>query len=254
MADAAADKDKGNDPDLEAPKSFKPAAPDGRGNFVQHMIAKHGTPERVIEVLGDENVGYRERHNEDQQLVTRLQERLKGAPKVATGAKVLTPEEAKDYEAYLALGKPADLKKVVEDGATATKELTGIREREQIDIAAKSAGYNSALLSDIVRDKKLKLTLVERTVEGEKKKVAMVQPEGSTDAPVELTLYVDEKLLIYKPALEASEGSGAEEITKFPKQEGGRQGSSGRLTAKDTVNTYAKSKYSVPGQKSEKSA
>lgn len=55
---------------------------------------------------------------------------------VPEGAIVLTPEDAKVFEAYKQLGKPGDLKTALESKGTAEQELAALKRREVIREAA----------------------------------------------------------------------------------------------------------------------
>lgn len=121
---------------------------------------------------------------------------------VPKGARVLSEAEAKDYEAYVALGKPADVKKQVEDGARAQASLgereTGDRARE----AAEAAGFKQKVLLDRAGADKLEILPV-RDVERDGKTVKVAYVKDSTGAEHEVTEYAKKHWGDYLPALTA---------------------------------------------------
>lgn len=249
-------KNREADPDLAEPVEVKPAAPEGRGNFLTHIISKYGTAELAISALGDENVGYRERHKTDVELIQRLQNRIKEAPEVAEGGRILTEAETKEFDELKKFGTSVEVKKKIEDGTAA---LAKVAEREAADgisavakIANNGEGWNSEALTELAKKYDLTLTVEERKVNGELTKIAMVTPKGETKA-VELEEYVEKNLKLWKPALEASEegedDKGEEVFTPTIKQ-GREQGSSkNRNSPTATVLGAQKQRYQLPSER-----
>lgn len=67
------------------------------------------------------------------------------------GGKALTPDEAKEWEAYRALGKkPADLKTAIESGEVASRELGTLKQEQEIAGTAGVAKANPGVLRDIL--------------------------------------------------------------------------------------------------------
>jgi hypothetical protein len=252
-------KGKQDDPDLTPPeREVSPAPSEGRGNFVTHIIAKHGSAEAAIGALGDDNVGYRRRHDEDVKLIERLQKRVQEAPEVEEGGRILTEAEVKEFDAYKALGTSVEVKKKIDDGVAAAGKVA---EREATDnIAAVAAiandgqGWNAKALTELAKKYDLTLSIEERKVDGEKVKVAMVTPKGESKA-VELESYVDEKLNFFKPALEAGSGDdeGSDEdrpITPTVKQDRAQGASSkNRNSPTATVLGAQKQRYPLPSER-----
>ncbi|GGO32687.1 hypothetical protein [Deinococcus humi] len=67
------------------------------------------------------------------------------------GGKALTPDEAKEWEAYRALGKkPADLKTALESGEVASKELGTLKQEREIESTAGIVKANPGVLRDVL--------------------------------------------------------------------------------------------------------
>lgn len=253
-------KKKGEtDPDLERPsREVEPASAEGRGNFVTHIIAKHGTPESAISALGDENVGYRQRHVKDVELIERLQNRIKETPEVPEGSRILSEADAKEFDAYKALGTSVEVKKKIDDGVAAASKVAEREATDSIVAVAKLAnngeGWNSKALTELVKKYDLTLTIEKRKIDGEMKEIAMVTPKGESKA-VELEVYVDDKLSFFRPALEASEEADddtGDERTIIPvaKQDKG-QGSSknNRTSPTAQVSAIQAKRYPLPSER-----
>lgn len=65
----------------------------------------------------------------------------------ADGSVVLTAAQAKQWTAYVAMGEPKDVAKLVEDGRAATAELAGIKTAEALKAIGKEAGYNPTVFA-----------------------------------------------------------------------------------------------------------
>lgn len=70
----------------------------------------------------------------------------------AEGGRVLSADEAVAYDAYVALGKPAELKQTIEASAGATTELAKLKRTETLRSAAEIAGYKAAVLAQLAGD------------------------------------------------------------------------------------------------------
>lgn len=244
------------DPDLIPPKKeVTPASSEGRGNFVTHIIAKHGSAESAIGALGDEAVGYRQRHADDVQLIERLQARIEAAPEVPDGGRIITDAEAKEFDELKKFGTSVEVKKKIDDGVAAS---TKVAEREAADgiaavakIANGGEGWNAKALTELAKKYDLTLSVEERKIDGELKKIAMVTPKGESKA-VELESYVDDKLKLWKPALEASEegdDKGEETITPTVKQGQGQGSSKNRSSPTAAVLGAQRQRYQLPSER-----
>lgn len=86
---------------------------------VEGLVAKHGDTTAALRVLLGENYSYRDQ-------IRDLKAKVPGGEDV-----VLKGEEAKHWGSYRALGKPADLKAALDEGATAKTEA-GTYRREKL--------------------------------------------------------------------------------------------------------------------------
>jgi hypothetical protein len=244
-------KKRSDDPDLTPPATeVVPASSEGRGNFITHMIAKHGSADAALGALGDENVGYRQRHKNDLELIERLQGRIKDQPEIPEGGRIIDETEAKEFDELKKLGTSVEVKKKLDDGAAATAKVTEREAADGIAAVAGIAGYNATALTELAKKYDLTLSVEERKIDGELKKIAMVLPKGETKT-IELESYVDDKLKFFKPALEASEGDveGEETITPIVKQGQGQGSSKNRTSPTATVTAIQKSRYPLPSER-----
>lgn len=249
----AAAKLREADPDLAAPeREVVPASSEGRGNFVTHIIARHGTPEAAIGALGDENVGYRDRHKKDFDLIERLQNRIKEQPEIPEGGRIIDEAEAKEFDELKKFGTSVEVKKKIDDGMAAALKATEREAQDGIAAVAKVAGLNAKALTELAKKYDLVLTVEEKKVDGELKKIAMVTPKGENKA-VELESYVDDKLKLWKPALEASEegndDEGTETFTPTIKQGQGQGSSKNRNSPTAQVSAIQAKRYLTPSER-----
>lgn len=105
---------------------------------------------RLAEKLADvQSDNYRLRE-ERRTLKQQLADAQGKAP--AADAKVLTKDEAQAYDAYVALGKPADLKTALDARGSADQELTALKRERTIAKAAEAAGYKPSVLATLAGD------------------------------------------------------------------------------------------------------
>lgn len=102
--------------------------------------------DKLADVLND-NSTLREQRRALREEVTGLKAR-----QVPEGARVLTAEEATAYDAYAALGKPADLTKKLGDADAATQRLAGLERDAVLRDVAQHAGYKFAVLKQLGGD------------------------------------------------------------------------------------------------------
>lgn len=175
--------------------------------IVAAMIARHGSAETALGVLAGENRDYRARHRRDQESLAAVK-----AP--VEGSVVLTPEQAKDWEAYQKLGKPADVTATV---AKVTEVEGKLKEREVQDLMTEVAGrvgYKPSVLSDRVKADNLHVEQRDVQVSDGKggnkvEKLPYVRPADKADAtPVLLTEYATKNWVDYLPSLKADAANG----------------------------------------------
>lgn len=132
----------------------------------------------------------------------RKAERLE-ANQVPKGGRALTAEEAQAYDAYVAFGKPDEVKAKLEQGEQASAELTGLKSQRDIDAAATDAGFKPTVLADRLKADGLTL-LPSREVERDGKKVKVPVVKDANGTEHELPTYAKDKWADYLPALTAA--------------------------------------------------
>jgi hypothetical protein len=180
---------------------------------VGSLIQRHGSAETALGVLAGENRDYRRRHQADQQAIAALQGK---AP--AAGSVVLSPEEAKKWEAYKALGEPDAVRATVEKVGTLE---TTLAEKARGELIAEAAGlvapgqqWKPSVLQDIVQVKGLHVEMRDTTEKDAKGvdttvKRPHVRLANDEKAPlVPLAKWVADNAADYLPALTAA-GAGA---------------------------------------------
>jgi hypothetical protein len=110
------------------------------------------------------------------------------------GARVLSAEDATAYDAYVALGKPDEIKKTIEVSAGATAELAKLKREKELTKAAEAAGYKSSVLMQLAGD-----SLDIQTKQGKDGKPAAVVVVDGKETP--LTDYAQAQWADFIPAL-----------------------------------------------------
>ncbi|MFW8627678.1 hypothetical protein [Deinococcus sp. ME38] len=126
---------------------------------------------------------------------------------VPQGGRALTVDEAKAYDAFLALGTPEEVKTKLEQGTKDSTELTDLRFKDGLNTAARDAGYKPKVLGDRVKADGLTL-LPSREVERDGKKVPVAYVKDAQGAEHELATYARQHWDDYLVALQAEGGSG----------------------------------------------
>ncbi|MBZ9752734.1 hypothetical protein K7W42_17980 [Deinococcus sp. HMF7604] len=157
----------------------------------------------------------------------RQNETLK-ANQVPKDARVLTADEAKAYDAYVALGKPDEVKTKLDQGAKDSTELTDRRFKDTLATAATDAGFKPTVLGDRIKADGLTV-LPSREVEREGKKVQVAYVKDAQGAEHELAAYAKQHWNDYLPALQVSaSGDGSGSGASYARQDAGSSaGSSG---------------------------
>lgn len=185
---------------------------------------------RLAEKLADvQSDNYRLRE-ERRTLKTQVQEATGKVP--AEGTRVLTADEAKTYDAYVALGKPADIKTSLDTKGTAEQELTTLKREKQIRAAAEAAGYKPAVLERLAAD----LSIEVRTVKDGAPLVIVVK-DGQETA---LADYAKDNWADFLPALETKQGA-----VLAPDINAGARGNGQAPLITDDERTAAKRRYSA---------
>lgn len=162
-------------------------------------LKSQGGGESVSEQLIRENVIARERRREAEEALEELKKKVPAADAV-----VLTPEQAKDWTAYQALGKPDEVKTKM---STLEGEIAK-RDREIVMAsAADAAGYKAAVLTKLPGAEKLKFEVREEQVDGKATKVAYVTGSGEGAKTEKLSEYAEREWKDFIPALSADASS-----------------------------------------------
>lgn len=137
---------------------------------------------------------------------------------VPKGARVLTKEEADAYDAYVALGKPDELKTKLDDGEKAATTLADRDKADAVRTAAEASGYKQTVLGDRLKADGLTEVPTVREVERDGKKVQVAYVKDAQGAEHELTEYAKKNWGDYLPALQVqastTTNSGGTEFTQ----------------------------------------
>jgi hypothetical protein len=117
-------------------------------------------PTRAIEVLLGENANLRE---DKRKLKADLEEANKAKP--GEGALVLTKEEAADWEAFKALGKPADVKKKLDAHGELEKKVADADRSKLLSEAAQISGFKPSVLEKLADGLEIEVKDVPKTNE-----------------------------------------------------------------------------------------
>ena len=171
--------------------------------------------ERLAEVL-DDNYKLRDKNRV---LVADLAT-LKGKVP-ADGVRVLSNDEAAQWEAYTALGAPDALKQQLDGAADAQTQLDALKRGELLRTAGEAAGYKPAVLAKLPSLTGKDLIVKDVEIDGKKAKQAFVVADGKEHA---LTAYITEHDPEFLPALAAEAAKPAG--TQFVRQSAGSDAAS----------------------------
>lgn len=198
--------DDGDDPQGgESPKR-----PRARALAAQYHNDAMRVSERLAEVL-DDNYKLRDKNRV---LVADLAT-LKGKVP-ADGVRVLSNDEAAQWEAYTALGAPDALKQQLDGAADAQTQLDALKRGELLRTAGEAAGYKPAVLAKLPSLTGKDLIVKDVEIDGKKTKQAFVADGGKEHA---LTAYITEHDPEFLPALAAEAAKPAG--TQFVRQSAG---------------------------------
>lgn len=164
---------------------------------------------------------------------------------VPKGHRVLSEQEAKDYDTFLGLGKPeevsakvkehgeyaafgkvADVKKSLDEGAAATAKDAAREKADHIATVAGVAQFKPGVLTDRVNHDKL-TDLVVRDVEREGRPVKVAYVKDPQGVEHELDAYAKRNWGDYLPALQLTVTDTARPGTAFAGQDAARGNSGG---------------------------
>jgi len=164
----------------------------------QRKAAETGDFANQLKARNEDATGFaRDLHRELQE----AREQLAAAnARVPEGGAVLTPAQAKAWEAYSKFGKPDDLAKVLESGKEAAAKAAQLERSQQLRDVAEVAGFTPSVLNRLAGD--LAFEVKEEAVLGKPKKVAYVVPkEGEEGQPVKLDDYAKQHWGDFLPSL-----------------------------------------------------
>lgn len=182
---------------------------------------KGGDAQAVSLMLLNDNQKARER-------ARKAEERAEAAEKKIPkeGSVVITKEEAADFEAYKALGKPAEVKTTVEKAKTLETEKQEREKSEGFTKAAEAIGYNGKVLADLALKNDLIIETVDEQQNGKTVKVPYARKNEDKAVRLPLADFMKKEFADYLPALTAkgggnnsgTAGTGATSTTQYPEQ------------------------------------
>lgn len=214
------------------------ATAEGR-RVVERAVGGSGNLRQQYERLLEVSAGYADELAELRQQRRELREEL--AEFTADGVVVLTPDEAKSWTAFTALGKPEDVKKLVDSVPVLQSKVTEQERRTDAGKAAELLGWKNAEAAvGLILDKKLNVSFVDgQDKDGKAIKIPHVKPDG-TDEKVQPTPlktwqeqnagYLSSALMI-APAATGGSNSGAHGAPRTGGTQMVEQGGANRGTA-----------------------
>lgn len=161
------------------------------------MIQRAGTAEAAANELWRDNYQLREQRRKLRDEVAELK-----AKQPVDGSLVLTKEQAAEWEAYLKLGKPAEIEKAVTDGKAAAEAVAKQERANLVTKAAKDLNYNPEVLTQLTEMRGLALTSQTVKVNGADQTVHYVtEPNGQ---PLELSQYAATHWAAFLPSLQVA--------------------------------------------------
>lgn len=195
---------------------------------LQALLAKaNGDAMGVAGLLYSENFQYREQLRQLKEQLTQAQAKAPGE-----GAVVLTPEQAKAWTAYQALGTVEVITQGLKERDTAQGELGSLRRATTLREAAETCGFDADVLGTLAGG--LEFVVQDVTADGKTVKAAFVKDQQG--AQVRLEEYARQKWEKFTPALIPAagrgqggggqwSGAGGQQGTRLPTQgTGGGQG------------------------------
>lgn len=184
-----------------------PTAPGGHLD-PERLKVKHGGAEAALRAMAFKLDDVERDNAKQRQEIAALKGKLPGE-----GSLVLTSEQAADWQTYLELGKPEEIK-------TTQTNLANLRRDSMFRAAADAHGLKTAVLSQLPGIGEFQIEVREQERDGNKVKVAIAKNKDGQERP--LPELLDERWADFKPALvtEPATGTG----TPWPKQDMGSQG------------------------------
>ena len=225
------EEDKGTDRIIDAMNSL--------------LDKKGGDSDEVIKMLLKENYSLRDDKRTLKSEITEIRTKVPGENHI-----VLTPEDATLFNSWKELGDPKEIKEKLQKGETLQGEIEKRDRSALIAKAAKVAGYNPNVLTDLAESKGFVVEFKEVEVDGQKVDQPFVKVG---DKSHELSIFTESNLKDYMPALTNVDDkppiSGKPTPPQFPS----------RRPAKDEEGKDVKAavskiagQYRTPGQRSAK--
>lgn len=205
---------------------------------VSRLLQKDGDRRAITKLLRD-NFRQREELRTAKDRIAELEKRAD----VPEGGKILKADEAKQWDAYVALGKPEDLKAATEKKAELEAELAKRDLETTIAAAAEAAGFKADVLKKLPGAGDLKFEVKTEKVDGQDQQVPYVTPQKDGASAQKLSEYAELEWKDFLPSLQAEDGgnggSGAPRAAggqPFPRQSGQeRPPKNGPLTPDEIV-------------------
>lgn len=183
-----------------APRREQPPIP--HGTIAAQLIARWGSAEAALQQLSTENARVRHRNRE-------LKDQLEGyVTRNPQGSVVLHGQDLADYNAYKALGKPADVKAKADRVDALEAEVAAGKETKLYSDAAGALKWNEKVLRDVTKLKELGIEIREETVEGTKQRVVYAKGKAANAAWEPILTLVNRDAPEYLPALRAGAADG----------------------------------------------
>lgn len=207
-------------------------------DLADRLVQRYGSEKAALTVLADENFIYRNRHRDDQKELSDIR------------GLTVTKEEKELLGKYVALGTPVDLEKIKKDYPELQTKLKDADERVLFDTVGKLAGYNSKVLADQARSKKIVFEIVKEKVDGQDAEVPYAKFEGQDDSRLKVSEFAEKNLSEYIPSLTMTDDSHQNRqepnVTKVPRQIGNR----GKVPNQTNPATaYIEAAYETPAQR-----
>lgn len=220
----------------------------GEGNNVrtqfEAFLARHQDAEAAAWELYNDNQRVRRSRNTVQTDYDTLQDKFEALERKTKGytpERVLTEEQFKQWEAYQALGDPAELVKLSENLQTTTSELNTLRRTAMLDTVADVAKVKRSALEKLSKlDSSIEgYEVREVEVEGEKIKRAFIKAAGKEQ---ELNAYLQSEWAEFVPVMTVKDEdteepeAGKDEAKKtFPRQKPAARGAAGGKSKPDPL-------------------
>ncbi len=230
----------GTQPPAPAPQKRRPITLPSRAEAgFQSLVIQYGGEENAVNLaryLYDENHGFRNKLKEAREQLTGWETRN------PQGSIVLHGQELADYNAWKALGKPAEIKAQLEEATKTKAALDEVSRKTALAAAGKALGFGALALEDRLAAAKLELQVVEEAgADGVKKQIPKVRKAGVESAPWEALEVVaprdwtPEHIAALKAGAAVGGSNAGDPIIPFP-----NNGASGGSGAQSAVSSFIK--------------